>query len=393
MEIGVLLFSRKGGKKKAFPLAISTANPSDPNHKTMNPFHLLAVLAVLFAPALASEEDTLTNQAPLRVGLYVQEPFVINLSDDFQGYSVDLWKEISADIGRKSEFITFTTIPELLNAVSAKQVDVGVGGLFITGQRLQQVDFTQPFLHGGLQIMINEKRGNSLAKLWNGLRESGHLEVFGIGFLFILVCTILLTIAERRWNREFHPDWTNGLAESFYHVMSIAMTGKSSHKGIPGPWGRILAAIWIAFGVAVVAYITSSVTSVMTVNKLRGTIRGPQDLPGHRVAAVTGTLGSQYCSEHHLETVVCEDLKDAVQSLLSREVDAVVHDAMTLQWFDSSHPELPITEVGAVFDKKFYGFALPISSSLRHEINKSIQKQNESGFLETLRKHYFGDIQ
>ena len=66
---------------------------------------------------------------------------------------------------------------------------------------------------------------------------------------------------------------------------------------------------------------------------------------------------------------------------------------MTLQWYDSSHPELSITEVGPIFDKKFYGFVLPIGSALRHEINQAIVDQNESGFLETLRKHYFGGIQ
>jgi len=79
--------------------------------------------------------------------------------------------------------------------------------------------------------------------------------------------------------------------------------------------------------------------------------------------------------------------------LVGRQIDAIVLDAMTLQWYDNSHPELPITEVGPIFEKKSYAFALPIGSPLRHEINKSILKQNESGFLETLRKNYFGDIQ
>jgi ABC-type amino acid transport substrate-binding protein len=104
-------------------------------------------------------------------------------------------------------------------------------------------------------------------------------------------------------------------------------------------------------------------------------------------------MGAQYCAEQHLDTLACPDVRTAVQSILNHDTDAIVHDAMTLQWYDSSHPELPITEVGPIFDKKFYGFVLPIGSTLRHEINQAIVDQNESGFLETLRKHYFGDIQ
>ena len=131
----------------------------------------------------------------------------------------------------------------------------------------------------------------------------------------------------------------------------------------------------------------------MTVNRLEGVIKGAQDLPGHHVGVIPGTVGAQYCSDHHLETSPYRSLEDAATALVNKQIDAIVLDAMTLQWYDNSHPELPITEVGSVFEKKTYAFALPIKTPLRHEINQSIIRQDESGFLETLRKQYFGDIQ
>jgi len=354
---------------------------------------LAALLFLAAAPSVAIAQSSATPQPPLKVGVYVHEPFVLQSAEGYQGFSIDLWKEIAGDLGRGSEFIPYHDLPDLLEAVSTGKADAGVSGIFVTEERLKFVDFSQPFLHGGLQVMVHEKRGSSLLKIWNGLRESGHLKVFGLGIALILCATIVVTVAERRWNAEFHTDWANGLAESFYHVMSIVMTGKSSHKGLPGPWGRVLAAIWIAFGVGVVAYITSSVTSIMTVNSLEGIIKGPRDLPGHRVGIIPGTVGAQYCSDHHFDTASFNSLPEAVTALVGRQIDAIVLDAMTLQWYDNSHPELPITEVGPIFEKKSYAFALPIASPLRQAINKSLLKQNESGFLETLRKHYFGEIQ
>jgi len=353
---------------------------------------LTALLLWAVAPCAVMAQSS-APQSPLKVGVYVHEPFVLKTGHGYQGFSMDLWKEIAGDLGKGSDFTPYASIPDLLEAVSSGKVDVGVSGIFVTEERLKIVDFSQPFLQGGLHIMVHEKRGSSFMKIWNGLRESGHLKIFGLGICVILLATLGLTLAERRWNAEFHPDWTNGLAESFYHVMSIVMTGKSSHKGLPGPWGKVLAAVWIAFGVGVVAYITSSVTSIMTVNSLEGIIKGPQNLPGHKVGIIPGTVGAQYCSDQHLDTTSFTSLPDAVTALVGRQIDAIVLDAMTLQWYDNSHPELPITEVGPIFEKKSYAFALPIGSRLRHEINKSILKQNESGFLETLRKNYFGDIQ
>ncbi len=362
-------------------------------------FHHAALIPLLFCYTLgAAVESTLQDNdralsgKKLLAGVYLNEPFVIATKEDYAGFSVDLWKGIAADLGLSCEFVPFHKLSDLLEATAQNKVDVAIGNISITEERLKIVDFSQPYLQGGMQIMVDEKRTASWQRLWNGLRDSGHLKVFCIGIALIIAGTLLLTLGERKWNAEFPRDWGNGLSESFYHVMSITMTGKSTHKGLPGPFGKILAGIWLAFGVGVVAYITSSVTSVMTVNRLHGIIDSPQDLPGHPLGAVEGTLSQKYCEDQHLNTTLYANLPDAVKSLLHHDIDAIVFDAITLQWYDNVHPELPITEVGPIFMKKGYGLALPIKSPLRQEINRSLLKQQESGFVETLRKHYFGNI-
>lgn len=365
-------------------------------------FHFIGLFALGTCRAQTVDNSTLTPKpqlipAPLgkklQVGLFINQPFANQNKEECNGFCVDLWKEMAADLGQSFEFVPYTNVTDLLNATAQNKVDLAIGNISITHDREEIVEFTQPYLQGGLQIMIDEKRESSWKRLWNGLRDSGHLMIFSIGISVILVGTVFLTLGERRWNQEFHPDWANGLSESFYHVMSITMTGKSTHRGLPGPFGKILAGIWLAFGVAVVAYITSSVTSVMTVNRLKGNINGPQDLPGHHVGSITGTLSQKYCEDQNLNTSTYSNLADAVKAMLNHEIDVIVFDAMILQWFDNAHPDLPITEVGPIFLKKYYGFALPIKSALRHDINQSLLKQQESGFTETLRKHYFGDIQ
>ena len=352
---------------------------------------LTLLLAIL---PLAAKAAALATQEPsvIRAGVTVEEPFDLKKEGVFQGFCIDLWQAIAGDLGLKYRYVEYPSFHELLEATRRGEVDVNVNSLYVTSERIREMDFLLPFLQGGMQVMVNERRTVSLARLWNGLRDSGHLMIFTIGIAVILCATILLTLAERRWNSEFHQDWANGLAESFYHVMSITMTGKSTHRELPGPWGKVLAGIWIAFGVAVVAYITSSVTSVMTVNKLHGVIQGPKDLQGHRVGVIKGSVAENYCRDSNLECETFPTLPEAVKALVSENIQAVVGDAISLQWYDNSHPELPITEVGPIFLKKYCAFALPQGSSLRRDLNMALLKRHESGYIEELRKHYFGDI-
>ena len=365
---------------------------------TRTSFPLLLIAAFIFSiisPCKGEEAptaDTNSNKI-IKVGITLDEPFDMKKGDVYEGYCIDLWQALAADLGLKFQYVLYPNFDELLKATETGKIDVNADSIFVTSDRLKKMEFALPFLQGGMQVMIDENRTTSFMKLWNGLRNSGHLKIFAIGIAVILVGTLLVTLGERRWNEEFPKDWANGLAESFYHVMSVTMTGKSNHKPLPGPLGKIMAGIWIAFGVAVVAYITSSVTSVMTVNKLHSIINGPQDLPGHKVAAIRGTVSETYCRNASLDYENYPTLMDAVHALLRHEVEAIVYDAMILQWFDNSHPELPITEVGPVFEKKYCAFALPLGSPLRRDLSRALLQRHESGYCESLRQHYFGNIQ
>ncbi len=110
--------------------------------------------------------------------------------------------------------------------------------------------------------MINEDRKSpySLSGLIKGLHQSGHLTLLAFAEGLILIVSLVLTLVDRRLDPEFHKEWHHGLAESFFHVMSLVFTGKTSHKGLPDPWGKIIAGIWFGCGVTIVAFITSSIT-------------------------------------------------------------------------------------------------------------------------------------
>jgi ABC-type amino acid transport substrate-binding protein len=216
--------------------------------------------------------------------------------------------------------------------------------------------------------------------------------VLGGAVVTLAVAVVLLAVL-RRVDREFTRHWHEGFAESLYHVVSVVMTGKTSYKGQIAPsWvGKIVAALWLVFGVASVAYLTSSLTSVMTAEAASARIAGPRDLHGRTVGTLQGSVGDRYCAEHSLDVVRFSTVEQAASALVAKQVDAVVADAQTLEYYDTSHPEVPVTVVGEVFERRHYAYPMRRGDAdLRMRMDRAIVSLREDGAMDRIRARWFG---
>lgn len=340
--------------------------------------------------AEAQQPPPASADAKLKVGLFMEAPFVETAPTGYGGLAVELWEWMAEKNGYDFSYQTFPTIHDLLAATAAGEIDVAVAPLTITEDRLKRVDFTQPWFSGGLRVMIEDNGRQGLREVLRGLAESGHLRIYLWIIGIVIGATVLLTLIDRHFDADFPRRWHEGLIESFYHVMSVATSGKANHKQLFGVLGRLLATLWMVCGVTLVAYITSSITTVMTTNALTYQINGFADLSGRTVGVLKGSVSAVYCRARGLETVAYDNLPDAVRGLLAREVHAVVGDAASLEYFDRTHPELPVTEVGGMIHRDTLGFALPQSSPWLHPLSLTIVAAAEEGLLERLRLKYLG---
>jgi polar amino acid transport system substrate-binding protein len=328
--------------------------------------------------------------APVRVAVYVNPPFVMETNGVFSGLAIDIWQDAAAKLGLTYNYVAMPTVPDMLQAVAAGQVDIAVADITITQARMQRLDFTQPWFNSGLRVMIDQDRQNRLGTVIRNLYKGGHLHVFMWLGLVIIAAVFALTLIDRRYTEDFPKKWSEGLIESLYHVLSVVTSGKSSHKLLFGMYGRLVASFWLLCGLAVVAYITSSITAVMTVASLNDQIHSAADLHGNPVGAVEGTVAEAWCLDAGLQTQGFANLPDAVHALVRRQIVGIVGDSASLEYYDNSHPELPITEVGAVFEPATEGFAMPIGSELGRAISVQIVAQMEDGTLTQMTARYFG---
>ena len=342
---------------------------------------ILFVLLALGALAHSAE--------PLRVAVAGEEPFIVK-GPPFSGVSVDVWEKIAAANAWTFQYTFFPTVDDGIQAVASGKMDVLAGNVGITKDRLSHVEFSQPFFRSGFQIMVAEARPHSVARLGEDLLDIAKMHIFWYVAGAVLALTVFVFLFERRHNPDFPKQRREGLAEAFYYVISLALTGKSTYKGFPGVLGRLVMVAWMILGIITVAYVTSSITSSMTLEKLGSRISGPQDLPGKTVAIVSGSTAAHYLQEKGITVFPAGDLASAVDAMMQHKADAVVDDAPVLQSYDFNHPELPITEVGPVFAPQNYGFALAVGSPLRIPLNQALLELGESRTLTGIFHEYFG---
>ncbi|MER9306987.1 transporter substrate-binding domain-containing protein [Mesorhizobium sp. M0496] len=347
------------------------------------------LLLMLLWPQVAAQAQLPSE--PLKVGLFVNPPFVMKDQGQFTGMAVNLWEGLAAKLGHQYRYIQFDTMHDLVLAAASGKIDVAVTNLTINQSRAELLDFTQPWFDGGMRIMTSTEQGKGFGNLIAGLGDAGFLKAYAWIALIIVAATVLLTFFDRQFDEAFPKRWRDGFAESFYSVMSVATSGKSpSRKNLFGWAGRIWQGLWLVCGIAVLAYVTSSVTSVMTTLSLTNKINGLADLTDKPVGVLTGTVEEDFARQQGLQTLTYAGLDRAVDGLVNGDVAAIIADAPVLEYHAYIHPDLPVKVVGPLFEPDKYGFALPRQSLLTRPLTIELLGAHDTGEIDDLRTKYFG---
>ncbi|MAY62480.1 MAG: ABC transporter substrate-binding protein [Rhizobiales bacterium] len=359
----------------------------------LSSFILTAVLAAIL-PAQAQDTAPAERTEEITVGYRTTPPFVMRGDNgEIGGMAAELWKRIAEGVQLSSRYVEYDTVADLLAATAAGEVDVAVGAISITEDRAEKVDFTQPWFDSGLRIMVDNTAASSLGNIWNGLAEAGYLKYYAWLVGLVLLGTIGLTVFDRRFDKNFPTRWRDGVAESFYSVMLVVTKGTlPSRSRLFGWYGRLFSALWLIVGIAAVAYVTSSVTSVMTSIAISSGIDGPEDLPSRTVGVFRGSTAENLMLQQGVQLVTYLDIETAVDGLRNNDIDAFVGDSPVLEYYKFRNPDLGLDVIGPLFSPEKYGFALPYADNSRiYPITLRLLALQEEGVVDEIADDYFGD--
>jgi polar amino acid transport system substrate-binding protein len=373
-------------------LRAQTTNAPAPAPAATAPAPAATAPAATPTPAVQTLPPSILNGKTLKVGMRLVPPFVMKKEDGtLTGFSYELWKQIELATGLKTELTVIDTLPNVLNAVKTKQVDLAIYSISITAKRELEFDFSQPMFDSGLLVAVradSASNAGAFSAIQRMLTSGPILNLLGILALLILIPAHLVWLSERRHasklvSRNYFP----GIIQAIWWATGAA--GGQQQDYPHSVLGKFISAMYVFISVVFVAYFTAAVASAMTVAQLKGDIAGPQDLPGRKVGIVAGSSSGTVAKEIGAKTSDFPNVNDALDALQRKQVDAVVYDAPVLL-YNASHDGIGKVEIaGSLFHRENYGILLPQGTELRKPINEALLRLRENGLYDALYNKWF----
>src|SRR5262245_4016822 len=201
---------------------------------------------LLLVPAAVQAQAPVPAQT-LRVATRVVKPFVFEEGGELQGFSIELWREISRRVGVTSEFVVRPTVQDLLQTVKSNDAALGIAAISITAEREQEFDLSQPMFDAGLQILtpVQASAGGLFAAIVAGVLSSAALPILGLVLLIIVVIAHLVWLFERRHPQGVltRPSYFPGILEASWWAASTLATQADQMPRTA--LARIVAVIWM----------------------------------------------------------------------------------------------------------------------------------------------------
>jgi polar amino acid transport system substrate-binding protein len=326
----------------------------------------------------------------LKVATRAIAPFVIQRDGRLEGFSMDLWRALAGAMGRDFEIVEKGPLSELLQSVETREADLAIAAISITSAREERFDFSQPMFESGLQIMVRSGGGGGVG--FTALRNLFSTDPMPL--LLSMLAFLIVVPAHVVWLAERgHPDaivdrrYVPGIFHALWWATGAAQGQQLDHP--KSPVGKAISAVAIFVSVIFIAFFTANVTTALTVQQLKGDIDGPEDLPGRKVATVTGSTAANFLRANNAQVLDRPAVADAIRLLLDGQAEAVVFDSPVLLHYAGNEGKGRVAMAGQMFRKEAYGIMFPQGSPLRKPVNEALLKLREDGTYDRIYNRWF----
>jgi ABC-type amino acid transport substrate-binding protein len=348
------------------------------------------VLLLAISNALPAAAQAPTGRV-LKVGVANSPPFAI-LEDDgtWSGLGVELWGRIANDLDLHYELHP-TTLEGLAQGLHNGTLDAAIGALAVTPEGTALHDFSQPYLATGLGFAQSARQELSWAAVGHTLLDRRLLSAVGALILSILVVGALIAVIERRHQAtDFAGPLRDSVSTGVWWA-AVTMTTVGYGDATPKtPVGRALALVWMFVGVIAVAVFTATVTSILTLSHIQGSVDRPADLQRLRVGAVSGGAGSDYLTEHHFHFQPYADYEAALTDLAGGQFDLLVGNRASLRFLIKQSWQGRLRVSPLVLEQESYAIGLPRHSPLRASIDDALVRSIHADSWDEVESRYLG---
>jgi polar amino acid transport system substrate-binding protein len=359
----------------------------------------LCALALFIVGTVAyAQVDSRTAQyppgieAPLRVGVAGNEPFVFADVEKPHGIAIDIWQDLASEHDWAYDYKTFDTVQSALLALLNGELDLVVGPISITSDRVAQMSFSQPYYQSSIAIVSRvDSKG-----IWSRIAPFFSLKLFvAIAVLICILAVVgtLLWLAERKESPEQFPqDPIRGVGSGMWLAIVTMSTTGYGDMAPTTVKGRVIAAVWMVVSIIFATSMVAGIASSLTLSGLdTSIIKNADELNRRKAATIAGSPVLEFLQEYKAIIVQDDNLSEAITALENRQVDAVVYDRPQLMYYlkEAANAELYLAK--AEYDKQGYGFAFPLGSNLVYHVNRTLLELAEDKKVQAIIEVYLGD--
>ena len=337
---------------------------------------VLVTLAATLVARSAVAAPPVGEGEPLIVAVKEAPPFSLRRGEDeWAGPSIELWRELAAELELDYE-LRETTLDDMLAGVAEGRYQAAVAAITVTSEREEIVDFTHPFYTTGLAIAVLRRDEVAWRSVLDTVLSRSFLQLIAsLALLQLVVGTVVWTLERRANPEQFPPGTAGGVATGFWWATVTMTTVGYGDKTPKSALGRVIALLWMLASMIILASVTATIASSLTIERLDSRIRGPGDLHRFEVGAIRGTTGALFLEHEKIVAHSYPDSESALAALREGEIEALVWDAPLLRAAARARPQLGIELVGGTFQRQDYAIAVGEGSELREAINRVLPEK------------------
>ncbi|XP_076876223.1 glutamate receptor ionotropic, kainate 1 isoform X2 [Brachyhypopomus gauderio] len=373
--------------------------------------------------------DSLANRT-LIVTTILENPYVMYKKSDkvlygndrFEGYCLDLLKELSNILGFNYEVKLVSDgkygaqndkgewngmVRELMD----HSADLAVAPLTITYVREKVIDFSKPFMTLGISILYRKPNGTSpgVFSFLNPLAPDIWLYVLLACLGVSCVLFVIARFTPYEWYNPHPCNPASDVMENSFTLLNslwfgVAALMRQGSDLMPKALStRIVGGIWWFFTLIIISSYTANLAAFLTVERMDAPIDSADDLAkqtrieygavrdGSTMTFFKKSKISTYekmwaFMSSRKNTALVKHNREGITRVLTTDY-ALLMESTSIEYISQRNCNL--TQVGGLIDSKGYGVGTPIGSPYRDKVTIAILQLQEEGKLHMMKEKWW----
>ena len=129
--------------------------------------------------------------------------------------------------------------------------------------------------------------------------------------------------------------------------------------------GRIIALVWMIFSIVFIASFTANITTSLTLEGIKGKVRGFNDLHHARVGAISGAEAFAFLSKQGIAVIPFQTFQEGLLAVANKSIDAFVLNEQVLKYQVKREYPGRVQVLPGTFDEYFVSIGLQKNSPIR----------------------------